>query len=50
MLLEDEVRSGLGKVIAEGGGRPRCGVVILRGALSLSGSGGREDEVPGGEK
>jgi hypothetical protein len=33
-------RSGAGKVIAEGGGRPRRGGSILRG--SLSGSGGRD--------
>ena len=50
ILLEEELRSGLGKVIADGGGRPRCGVLILRGALSFSGRGGRAVEVPGEEK
>lgn len=48
-------RSGAGRVIADGGGRPRCGVLILRGLLS--GKGGRcpkegkiaEVEEAGGE-
>lgn len=39
-LLGGGPRSGAGKVMADGGGRPRRGVPILRG--SLSGSGGRE--------
>ena len=47
-LLVGGFRSGLGKVIAAGGGRPRCGVLILLGGLS--GRGGREAEAPGGEK
>lgn len=39
-LLGGGTRSGAGKVIADGGGRPRWGVPILRG--SLSGNGGRD--------
>lgn len=47
-LLGGGIRSGVGNVIADGGGNPRCGVLILRGVLT--GSGGRDPEATKAER